>query len=747
MNSISKHNAFSLIEALVTIFIISIGVIGLYVVFTTGLKTLGQNKTRQTALAIAEEKIEYIRNLPYNDIGTQTGIPQGVLLSTETIIQNNISFTVETDVVYVDDPFDGTIDSDPPDNLFTDYKNVRISVSWPNAIPTSGITLISTVTPKGLETATEGGTLLIVVSNASGEAVSGATVQLKSTALGISEIYTTDSRGEVLLPGAPAGDEVYDVIVTKTGYSSSQTYQRTIENPNPTRPPLTVRDGQKTTASFKIDLVSSLVINTVSQDIARNIKINTDTGDDEQKNPALAIDSEGNYYFVWEDNRISGSTRIYAQKYNKNLESQWNQDLQISTATKQTTPKIAIDKQNNLYIVWSEESQGNQEIYLVKYSSDGNSLWTGPKKVSTDANSKDQFYPNIIIDSQNNIFLVWVDNRNSTTTLDVYAQKLSSDGNRLWKNDIKINSTTNTSNDSAPAIEKDSQENIYISWQDDALSDNDIYWQKISSNGELQWTDEKIVNLITSADQSRPKMSVDSVDNFYFVWQDFRNGDYDIFAQKYDSSGTLIIDGKWGGADLQINSSSTYDQKDPCIAIYKDTIDYKDTIYIAWTDLQNNDDIYAQKLDILGNAQWNPEAKMNTDVLNALQNSPQCLTNISKDLIATWQDNRNGNFDIYAGVYSGPGSIVPRGNVPLIINGSKQIGDDPVILKYEKQKATNASGMLTLPEATDPATELEWDEYSITIPVGSGYSLKSIDPAQPIVLEPNTTVNVTLTVE
>ena len=54
-------------------------------------------------------------------------------------------------------------------------------------------------------------------------------------------------------------------MVTESDCLSDQTYPKTGQNPNPTKPDATISNGQVTQVSFSIDLLSSLVINALNQ--------------------------------------------------------------------------------------------------------------------------------------------------------------------------------------------------------------------------------------------------------------------------------------------------------------------------------------------------------------------------------------------------------------------------------------------------------------------------------------------------
>lgn len=256
-------NGFTLIEVLVFILIFGIIFGGIVGGFVAGMKILFQSKARTTALALANQRIEEIRNLPYKDIGTIGGIPSGVIPQTETKRVNNIDFTIKTTIIYIDDPFDKTAPDDP---VPTDYKRVKVRVSWPSIIG-GQVQLITDIAPKGIETTQGGGTLSIVVLNASGEPVSQAEVRIKNDQVlpPIDATYLTDDFGTIFLPGAPASSESYQVEVKKSGYSSDKTFSRD-EVANPSKPHLSVYEGQLTQASFSIDLLSSMNIESRAQE-------------------------------------------------------------------------------------------------------------------------------------------------------------------------------------------------------------------------------------------------------------------------------------------------------------------------------------------------------------------------------------------------------------------------------------------------------------------------------------------------
>ncbi|HVX91517.1 MAG TPA: carboxypeptidase-like regulatory domain-containing protein [Candidatus Paceibacterota bacterium] len=212
------------------------------------------------ATSIANSQMEYIRSLNYDDVGTVGGIPAGVIPQDATTTEDGIDYAVHTFIEYYDDPADGSGTSDS-NGITTDYKLVKVSVSFTTTTGTHTVTIDTNVTPIGIETTTGGGTLRIVAVDASGNPVAGATVRIynPSTVPAVDVSTFTDSLGTALLGGAATSTN-YQITVSKSGYSTAQTYDRDTNNQNPNPGHLTVVENQTTSGTFAIDVLSAFTM-------------------------------------------------------------------------------------------------------------------------------------------------------------------------------------------------------------------------------------------------------------------------------------------------------------------------------------------------------------------------------------------------------------------------------------------------------------------------------------------------------
>lgn len=221
-------------------------------------------RAQASATAIAQVQLEYLRGVSYDSLGTVGGIPPGTIAQNAAAAENGMTYDVYTFVSYVDDPADGTGAGDT-NGITTDYKRARVSVSYVINGTMRAVVLVSNFAPPGLETSNGGGTLEVDVVSAVGAPVPGASVHIVNNVTNPTVDLTTltSANGIVYLPGAATSSD-YQIAVTKSGYSSAQTYARDATNQNPIPGYLTVAKDQTTTGTFAIDLLGTLSIATFS---------------------------------------------------------------------------------------------------------------------------------------------------------------------------------------------------------------------------------------------------------------------------------------------------------------------------------------------------------------------------------------------------------------------------------------------------------------------------------------------------
>lgn len=267
MKYVRDQRGVSLIEVVVTMGIFAILAGGIYFSYANLLEVIGRTRVRTLATAVLNKEIEVIRNLQYDDVGLIGGSPAGEIAPERVVYFEGQTFLVNAYVRNIDDAFDGKQGQTPGDTAPADYRLVQLVVSCQSCTNRiNPITFTTWVAPQNLESSTQNGSLFINVFDANGIPVSGATVQVVNNSVtpAISLTDSTNNSGTLQLVDIPTSTTAYAITISKSGYTSAQTYTPGgAGNTNPLQPHATIASQQITEISFSIDRVSTVNIATV----------------------------------------------------------------------------------------------------------------------------------------------------------------------------------------------------------------------------------------------------------------------------------------------------------------------------------------------------------------------------------------------------------------------------------------------------------------------------------------------------
>jgi len=268
--------------------------------------------------------------------------------------------------------------------------------------------------------------------------------------------------------------------------------------------------------------------------------------------PRLTSDGNGGAFIVWEDLRNGGTSTydIYAQLINANGVIQWSIDGEpISNAEHfQLVPQIISDGEGGAFVAWQDRRGFNYgtstDIYVQRVDSDG-SIHTGwhlnGTLVCNENNS--QYSVHLCSDGAKGAILMWQDARDSGVNgYDIYAQRINPSGVSQWTNNGTLICGASGNQYVMPII-SDGYGGAIIAWLDYRNNDSDIYSQRISTNGVVQWTanGKEICTapedqyLIKYWNNYRESISNNSAGDFVVTWYDSRNdtiSGWDIYAQR-----------------------------------------------------------------------------------------------------------------------------------------------------------------------------------------------------------------------
>lgn len=316
-----------------------------------------------------------------------------------------------------------------------------------------------------------------------------------------------------------------------------------------------------------------------------------------QRNAVMVSDGEGGAIIAWQDSRAGGSeVDIYAQRVDSLGAVQWaTNGVPVSIISgRQQIPRIVPDGSGGAIIAWEDmRVSGTSDIYAQRMDAAGAPLWkTNGAPVCTATNFQEA--QEITGDNAGGAIITWVDFRNDATlsNSDIYAQKVNADGTVAWE-DNGVAVCTNASTQNSPVIVHDENGGAIIAWDDDRTQDLNLFMQRIDAQGNALWTVDGIQLTSQSGSQDESSITADGAGGAIIAWEDRRNNDFDIFAQRVGPTGNL----HWGADGVAISIPSGSQR-------YIRTIgDQHGGAYITWEDRRsgsNGDDVYAQQVNANG---------------------------------------------------------------------------------------------------------------------------------------------------
>ncbi|MCU0430183.1 MAG: T9SS type A sorting domain-containing protein [Cytophagaceae bacterium] len=339
--------------------------------------------------------------------------------------------------------------------------------------------------------------------------------------------------------------------------------------------------------------------------LSDEFRVNTYTVDG-QRNPSIAMDSDGDFVITWESNLQDGSSMgVYAQRYNAIGEPQ-GEEFRVNTYTSrsQSLPSIAMDSDGDFVIAWQNAGLNGDadEIYAQRYNAAGVAQGEGFRVNAYTVSSL--FLPSIAMDGDGDFVVSWTSSDQDGSYYGIFARHFNALG-MPQGGEFKVNTYTEN-NQLAPFIAMDNDGDFLVSWvsyyQDGSLTG--VYAQRYASTDALVGAEFR-VNTVTLRDQTSPSIAMDDDGDFVITWISGEPNDsyFGIYAQCYHSSGEPL------GGEIRVHSNTVHVKINPDVAM-----DNFGNLIITW-DSKNQDGsnwgIYAQRFSI------SPTTSVLQDVIEA----------------------------------------------------------------------------------------------------------------------------------
>lgn len=252
-----------------------------------------------------------------------------------------------------------------------------------------------------------------------------------------------------------------------------------------------------------------------------------------------------------------------------------------------------------------------------------------------------QEQPCVAPDGAGGAFVGWIDDAGAAAP-DVYVQHFDAAGNRLWgATGILVCNAVGDRAD--PVIVPDGEGGCIVAWDDYRNAGgvpygSDIYAQRVSFLGTPLWATNGVAVIVNINDQKFPRMIAGSGSTAFLAWQDLRSDTGDIYVQKLDADGTVL----WGAGGIAVCTATDL-QLDADIVT-----DGEGGVIVCWADLRSGfSDVYAQRVNFLGATAWTADG-VAVSATTGIQSNADMIAHPLGGAMIVWEDQRSTSRDIYA---------------------------------------------------------------------------------------------------
>jgi hypothetical protein len=338
-----------------------------------------------------------------------------------------------------------------------------------------------------------------------------------------------------------------------------------------------------------------------------------------------------NVYVVWRDNS-SGNNDIYFRKSSDKGNSFSIPDNLSDNNGSSIDPKIAVTG-NNVYVIWSDDTSGNGDIYFIS-SADNGAVFAPMKNLSINYTGAAHF-PQIEA-TRNSTYVVWQDETPERGGIRFRASNDNGDNFDI----SRLLSQKNVLSANSPQLAI-SENIVYVVWEDNSRSGNknfDLLY-RASTDGGSTFTNRTLVTR-NPGDSFDPQAAV-LQENMYAVWEDNTAG-----IEKSLNWDVRFRGMSYNGAN--VTSTKILSQNIGQVADFPQIAASESNLYVVWSDQYVR--TYPGMFEVFFTFSKN-EGRNFSDPINISSNQgssvlPRIAASQGHAYIV-WSDTTTGNGDIY----------------------------------------------------------------------------------------------------
>ncbi len=453
----------------------------------------------------------------------------------------------------------------------------------------------------------------------------------------------------------------------------------------------------------------------------------------------MTADASNHAILTFQDIRNGGNNNVVAYRISPAGAFVWGDDgIALSNSTAfNASPKVCVTASGNAVFAW----MADEVVILQKVSPSGSLLW-GTSGITLSGTNTFS-WPQLLPVGADDVILKYFEDTGSfpALTRHIYARRFDASGNEVWSSPTTVSNAGGITawTQVLPFI-NDGQDGFYIAWHDQrygASQPPKIYVHHINSAGQALFAANGVevsssANMLTEAALALPPGSSD-VYVFYNEIEPMFQSDWGVSGQKISSSGSKL----WGASGIsfipvtgtQVYIVNVRSTPTDVVLFYEE--------YVGMADIL----LKAARINTSGGFVWSPTIKDISSVVSEKVH-PEVNEFANNQWILAWEDDRNGDKDIYAQNIQLGGDLGPFDPQEGTISGAVTL--------------VGGTGNITLVDVTAGTTTTHPaanGNYSMVVPVGTYDVIGSLQGYYPdtvfgvVVIDEQITTGVNLTLE
>jgi len=317
----------------------------------------------------------------------------------------------------------------------------------------------------------------------------------------------------------------------------------------------------------------------------------------------------------------------------------WESPIQLTNLVYESRyPDIQVDGTGNIHVVWRDFYPDNRGPDIF-YKKRAGTSWEDyirltPETYPSDSGSK---YPQLTSDTSNNVHVFWRDDRDADWEL--YYSKLNSSGTVVV--DQKRITADDGQKEQWHAVVADASDNLHLVWEhrNTTTGEYEVHYAKLDNAGNILFS--RIVSSDSTKGSYFPKIAVDANSNIHIVFEKETGtpATREVYYSRWDSNGNQI------GSMIAVSDQDGHPSVRPNIIV-----DDEGNIHVFWKDERDGVKVYWSMFNSAGATLVD-----DTSISDASDSNkwPTTAVGGTGNIYLAWEDDRDGNQDIYFNLYDG----------------------------------------------------------------------------------------------